>query len=98
MNHMMNALRVGLVALTLLVPMATFAGEATTTLVIDGMHCALCGPAVRKALQQVDGVKTVDVSVSDKRAVVVADQSVQSRTLIAAVAKAGFSATVGTEK
>jgi periplasmic mercuric ion binding protein len=98
MNRVMNGLRAGLVTVALLVPMAARAGEATTTLVIDGMHCAVCAPAVTKALKQVDGVRAVDVSVSEKRAVVVADESVQSEMLIAAVAKAGFSATVAEEK
>jgi copper chaperone CopZ len=91
----MNRMIKGIVAsLVLLSPLIALAGDATTTLVIDGMHCALCAPAVTKALKQVHGVKTVDVSLPDKRAVVMADEAVKPETLIAAVAKVGFSATV----
>ncbi len=95
----MNRMIKGTVAsLVLLWPLIALAGDATTTLVIDGMHCALCAPAVTKALKQVNGVKTVDVSLADKRAVVVADDAVKPETLIAAVAKAGFSTTVAERK
>ncbi|MBI5503757.1 MAG: cation transporter, partial [Deltaproteobacteria bacterium] len=55
-------------------------------------------PAVTKALKQIDGVKSVDVSVGEGTAVVVADNAVKSESLIAAVAKAGFSATVAEKK
>ena len=70
------------------------AGDATTTLVVDGMTCGFCVPAVTKALRQVDGVKTVQVSLADKQAVVVAKESVKPDVLIAAVANAGFLARV----
>jgi copper chaperone CopZ len=83
-----------LVTLAIARPMAALAGDTTTTLAIDGMHCGLCASAVIKALKQVGGVKTVEVSVSDKRAVVVADDSVQSDALVAAVGSAGFTAAV----
>ncbi len=95
MNRMIKGL---VVSLVLLSPLIVFAGDAATTLAIDGMHCALCAPAVTKALKQVDGVKTVDVSLADKRAVVVADDTVKPESLIAAVAKVGFSATVDERK
>ena len=87
--------RIGTLALVaLLVPMAAAAGETTTRLAIQGMHCALCAPAVTKALQGVEGVKDVRVSADDKQAVVVIDESVTAEALTAAVAKAGFTATV----
>lgn len=86
------------VSLVLLSPLGAFAGDTATTLVIEGMHCALCAPAVTKALKQVDGVKSVDVSLAEKRAVIRADDAVKPESLIAAVAKAGFSATVAEGK
>jgi copper chaperone CopZ len=86
-----------LVAVALLMPICAAAGEVTTRLVIDGMHCALCAPAITKALKQVEGVKAVNVSATDTQAVVVADESVKTAALIAAVSKAGFSATVAKE-
>ncbi len=85
-------------SLVLLLPVAALAGDAATTLAIDGMHCAVCAPAVTKALKQVDGVKTVDVSLAEKRAVVVAADTVKPELLVAAVAKVGFSATVAERK
>lgn len=91
MNAMMKKV---LVTLGVLWPLAVSAAEATTTLVIHGMHCALCAPAITKALKRVDGVKTVEVSVADERAVVVADESVTAEALIAAVGTVGFAATV----
>lgn len=86
------------VSLVLLSPLTALARDAATTLAIDGMHCALCAPAVTKSLRQVDGVKTVDVSVDEKQAVVVADDTVKSESLIAAVASVGFAATVAEGK
>jgi copper chaperone CopZ len=83
-----------LVTIALLFPVCAAAGEVTTRLIIDGMHCALCAPAVTKALKQVAGVTAVTVSATDRQAVVVADDSIKAEALIAAVAKAGFSATV----
>jgi copper chaperone CopZ len=83
-----------LALVVLVVPMAAAAGDTTTRLTIEGMHCALCAPAVSKALKEVEGVENVNVSVDDKQAVVVADESVTAEALTAAVAKAGFTATV----
>jgi copper chaperone CopZ len=90
------ALTLGLSVLFL--PQGATAGNVTTTLTIEGMHCALCAPAVTKALERVDGVKSVEVSVEDKRAVVVADEAIEPEALVAAVAKAGFEATAGERK
>jgi copper chaperone CopZ len=87
-----------LVALALLLPIGAVAGERTMQLRIDGMHCSLCAPAIAKALEQVEGVENVNVSVSEKRAVVMADDSVTAEALIAAVAKAGFTASLAEEK
>jgi mercuric ion binding protein len=83
-----------LLAVALLAPLAAAAGEITTRLHIEGMHCALCAPAVSKALKEVEGVKNVSVSADDKQAMVVTDESVTAEALTAAVVKAGFSATV----
>ncbi|MGD9724320.1 MAG: heavy-metal-associated domain-containing protein [Pirellulales bacterium] len=62
----------------------------------DGQHAdvhvsSVMRSAVTKALK---GVKNVSVSAHDKQAVVVADESVSAEALTAAVAKAGFTATI----
>lgn len=85
-----------LAIVAVLVPMVAAAGERTTRLEIEGMHCSLCAPAVTKALKDVEGVKSATVSLADEEAVVVADESVTAEALTAAVAKAGFSATLAT--
>ena len=95
MSRRMKGMLGGLAVLTLLSPMTTRAGDTTTKLIVQGMTCSACPAAVSKALKQVNGVKEVQVSLTDKQAVVVANELVKADALIGAVAKAGFSATVG---
>ena len=57
-------------------PSATEAAEApdgtTYMLSVEGMTCAEnCAPSVKKSLESIEGVKHVDVSFEEKRAVVV---------------------------
>jgi copper chaperone CopZ len=59
---------------------------------VDGMSCAMCAPAARKALEKVKGVKSAKVE--GDRATVVTDEKVQAADLVKAIAGAGFSATV----
>lgn len=94
MSRRMKGMFGGLAALTLLWPMPTWAGDMTTKLMVQGMTCSACQSAVSKALKQVNGVREVQVSLADKQALVVADESVKTDSLIAAVSKVGFSATV----
>ncbi len=79
-------------ALALSLNATAWAGERTVNLKVDGMSCAMCAPAARKALEKVNGVKSAKVE-SD-RAMVVADDKVQDVDLVKAIVGAGFSATV----
>ena len=81
---------VGALALTL--STTAWAGERNVSLKVDGMSCAMCAPAARKALEKVNGVKSAKVE--GDRATVVADDKVQDADLVKAIAGAGFSATV----
>jgi copper chaperone CopZ len=81
---------VGALALTL--STTAWAGERTVNLKVDGMSCAMCVPAARKALEKVNGVKSA--TVEGDRATVVADEKVQDTDLVKAIEGAGFSATV----
>ncbi len=81
---------IGAVALTL--SAAVWAGERTVTLKVDGMSCAMCVPAARKALEKVQGVKSAQVA--GDRATVITDEQVQEADLGHVIAGAGFSATV----
>ena len=69
-----------------------WAGERTVNLKVDGMSCAMCAPATKKALEKVSGVKSARVE--GDRATVVADDKVQDAALVKAIEGAGFSATV----
>lgn len=86
----LSLLAIGSLVLALSVPV--WAGERTVNLKVDGMSCAMCAPAARKALEQVEGVKSAKVE--GDRATVVADEKVQDTDLLKAIEGAGFSASV----
>lgn len=56
---------------------------------IEGMLCAHCTNRVQKALQSVDGVEKVVMSLDDHTATVIADE-VNNDQLIEAVTDAGY--------
>jgi len=69
--------------------------ELTVTFDVQKMTCATCPIAVRKAMERVDGVKQVAVSLDDKSAVVIFDSSATTATEIGqASTDVGFPATV----
>lgn len=61
---------------------------------IDGMTCASCVGRVERALAKVPGVKSVSVNLANERAHLELLGHVDPQTLIAAVTKAGYSASV----
>ena len=60
------------------------------TLDIEGMMCAHCQAHVKQALEGVEGVREVTVSLEEKKAVVTADDTVADQTLIDAVKESGY--------
>ncbi|PWK44102.1 heavy metal translocating P-type ATPase [Pseudomonas sp. B21-040] len=66
----------------------------TLELSIDGMTCASCVGRVERALAKVPGVKSVSVNLANERAHLELLGHVDPQTLIAAVTKAGYSASV----
>lgn len=76
----------------LLLSVSTWAGERTVDLKIEGMSCAMCAPAAKKALQKVDGVKSAKIE--GDRATVVVEETVKATDLVKAIKGAGFTATV----
>jgi mercuric ion binding protein len=69
--------------------------EQTATFDVPGMTCALCPVTVRKAMEGVEGVKTVEVDFDARTATVVFDPSVTTVEAIAAAsANAGYPAAV----
>jgi mercuric ion binding protein len=66
-----------------------WATPQTVTLAVDNMYCALCPATVRKAIEAVDGVASVEVSFDRKEAVVTFEDT---RTSWRAVASSSTSA------
>lgn len=68
--------------------------QQTLELSIDGMTCASCVGRVERALAKVPGVKSVSVNLANERAHLELLGQVDPQTLIGAVTKAGYSASV----
>ena len=58
---------------------------------IEGMQCNHCKMTVEKALQSIDGVTNVEVSLENKNAKIDADSSVQDNKIKEVIEEAGFS-------
>lgn len=86
----------GLIAIALLTwPAMSFADERSVTLTVERMVCSACAYSVKKTLESVTGVKQATVSIADKTAVVIYDDTqADVSVLVAASAKAGFPAAV----
>lgn len=67
---------------------------ATFDLPITGMTCASCAGRVERALRKVPGVKNVSVNLANERAHVEVADHTDPQSLIAAVDKAGYSASL----
>ncbi|MGN4049073.1 copper resistance metal-translocating P1-type ATPase CueA [Pseudomonas sp. SM4] len=68
--------------------------QQTIELNIEGMTCASCVGRVERALNKVPGVKSVSVNLANERAHLELLGHVDSQTLLDAVSKAGYSASV----
>ena len=68
--------------------------QQSLELSIDGMTCASCVGRVERALAKVPGVKSVSVNLANERAHLELLGHIDPQTLIAAVTKAGYSASV----
>jgi periplasmic mercuric ion binding protein len=67
--------------------------EKTLTFVVEKMTCAMCPVTVRKAMEQVNGVKSVSVDFEAKTAIVVFDPSLATAEQIAKASEnAGYPA------
>ena len=70
-------------------------GEETASFSVEKMTCASCPIAVRKAMERVDGVRSVKVDLDSKTAVVTFDAGMTTAAAIgAASTNVGFPATV----
>lgn len=76
-------------------PSARIATARTATFTVENMTCALCPVTVRKAMEAVPGVASVEVDFDAKTATVVFDPAVTNVEAIAAAStNAGYPATI----
>ncbi|MBB3213285.1 Cu+-exporting ATPase [Herbaspirillum sp. Sphag1AN] len=71
---------------------STLATPKEFALLVSGMTCASCAGRVEKALAKVAGVQQVNVNLANEKASILADGSVEQAALIAAVERAGYTA------
>ena len=69
-----------------------FGKKQTIVFTVEGMMCNMCRMHVEKALKAVKGVKSVEISLEDKRVAVTASEGVTEKALKDAVIKAGYKA------
>lgn len=73
--------------------LTTVSTDETKTLAVENMYCALCPVTVRKAIEGVDGVRSVEVDLEAKTATVTFDPSATNLDAIAAAStNAGYPA------
>lgn len=83
------------VCLLSLLSLSALAKEQTVTLDVPTMNCVTCPFTVKKALQNVDGVITAEVSLEAKLAAVKFDDNKTSvKALAEATTNAGYPSTV----
>ena len=70
-----------------------FGNKITKTIFIEGMSCGHCSKRVEDVLKSVRGVKSVIVSLEEKKAEVVLKTDVDNEILKAAVEDIGFKVT-----
>lgn len=67
-----------------------FGNKITKTIFINGMSCGHCSKRVEAALKSVNGVKSVKVSLEEKKADVVLKNDIDNDVLKKAVEEVGF--------
>jgi len=99
---MKKYLALALFGLIVLAPIVIFpaaaqstAAEETVTFAVTNMTCALCPVTVRRAMESIDGVRSVEIDFEAKTATVFFDPQVATPEQIAsASANAGYPASV----
>ncbi len=66
------------------------------TIAIEGMSCNHCTASVKKAVMALDGVKSADVSLQNKNAVIKYDESkINAQKIVKCINELDFKATIG---
>lgn len=84
-----------LLALSAALSPPAWAATQTVTLSVSGMTCATCPITVKKALNKVEGVESIEVNVEKKEALVTFDDAKTTvEALLEATKNAGYPSTV----
>lgn len=67
-----------------------FGSKITKTIYIEGMSCGHCSKRVEEALKSVKGVKSVSVSLEEKKADVILKVDIDNQFLKTAIEDVGF--------
>lgn len=90
----MNKL-VTVLALSAALSAPVWAATQTVTLSVPGMTCAVCPITIKKALNKVEGVETIEVNLEKKEALVTFDDAKTTvEALLEATKNAGYPSTV----
>ena len=67
-----------------------FGSKITKTILIEGMSCGHCSKRVKETLKSVNEVKSVSVSLEEKRAEVILKKEISNEILKTAIEDIGF--------
>lgn len=81
-------------AACLLFPLSALAGNQKVVLDVKEMTCSLCVISVNQALRETDGVIKAKSSLKTRQTEVIVPEGFSTETLLNAVAKTGYTATV----
>jgi mercuric ion binding protein len=83
------------IALSVALSAPAWSATQTVTLSVTGMTCAACPITIKKALNKVEGVEKIEVSLEKKKAVVTFDDAKTTvEALLEATTNAGYPSTV----
>ena len=90
----MNKL-ITVLALSVALSAPAWAAPQTVTLSVTGMTCAACPITIKKALNKVEGVENIEISLEKKEAVVTFDDAKTTvEALVEATTNAGYPSAV----
>jgi mercuric ion binding protein len=90
----MNKL-ITVIALSAALSAPAWAATQAVTLSVPGMRCAACPITIKKALNKVDGVETIEVNFEKREALVTFDDAKTTvEALVEATKNAGYPSTV----
>lgn len=83
-----------LISACLLLPLFAHAANQKVVLDVQGMTCSLCVISVNQALRETEGVVKAKASLKTHQTEVIVAEGFPTETLLKAVAKTGYSATL----